>query len=227
MASDEPADEASGAAALRSAYARGLFDHFVIRRARGTDLSAQDVHLLLGWEAEGVPEAWVVEGIDAAFAKLREAPASISECRRYVLKVVEARREKPAEADAATGRGAAATEAEAGLPAPFCAAEPGPLRQLRLLCLHGRAEVAAAAGELCEELRALPPEALVTFELLLGLDGRLEEAVVAALPEAEREALEEEAQRVLRRERRGADAAAARRARTRAYRALLEVPPLS
>ena len=73
----------------------------------------------------------------------------------------------------------------------------------------------------------MPAEALVSFEVLLGLESRLEEAVVALLPDEEQEALAEEAQRMLRRERRGADAAAARRARTRAYRALLEVPPLS
>ena len=73
----------------------------------------------------------------------------------------------------------------------------------------------------------MPTEALVSFEVLLGLELRLEEAVVALLPDEEQEALAEEAQRMLRRERRGADAAAARRARTRAYRALLEVPPLS
>jgi hypothetical protein len=170
----------------------------------------------------------VVEGIDVAFAKLREAPASISECRRYVLKVVEARREKPAEASADGGAEAASGEApEARIPAPFCAEEPGPLRQLRLLCRHPRAEVATAAERLCAELRLMPAEALVRFDVLLGLESRLEEAVVALLPDEEQEALEEEAQRMLRRERRGADAAAARRARTRAYRALLEVPPLS
>jgi phosphoribosylaminoimidazolecarboxamide formyltransferase/IMP cyclohydrolase len=85
----------------------------------------------------------------------------------------------------------------------------------------------AAAERLCDELRLMPAEALVRFDVLLGLELRLEEAVVALLPDEEQEALEEEAQRMLRRERRGADAAAARRARTRAYRALLEVPPLS
>jgi hypothetical protein len=230
MSEDSEAESGAGDAAssLPSTYARGLFDHFVSRRARGTDLSSQDVHLLLGWEAEGIPEGWVVEGIDVAFAKLREAPASISECRRYVLKVVEARREKPVEA-VANGAGAAAGDdtPQAGVPAPFCADEPGPLRQLRLLCRHPRAEVAAASERLCEELRLMPAEALVSFEVLLGLESRLEEAVVALLPDEEQEALAEEAQRMLRRERRGADAAAVRRARTRAYRALLEVPPLS
>jgi hypothetical protein len=230
MSEDSEAESGAGGAAssLPSTYARGLFDHFVTRRARGTDLSSQDVHLLLGWEAEGIPEGWVVEGIDVAFAKLREAPASISECRRYVLKVVEARRERPAEASAEGGADGSTGQApEAGLPAPFCADEPGPLRQLRLLCRHPRAEVAAASERLCEKLRLMPAEALVSFEVLLGLELRLEEAVVALLPDEEQEALEEEAQRMLRRERRGADAAAARRARTRAYRALLEVPPLS
>ena len=230
MSEDSEAKSGAGGAAssLASTYARGLFDHFVSRRARGTDLSSQDVHLLLSWESEGIPEGWVVEGIDVAFAKLREAPASISECRRYVVKVVEARREKPAEEVANGGAEASSGEApEAGLPAPFCAEEPGPLRQLRLLCRHPRAEVAAAAERLCEALRLMPVEALVRFEVLLGLELRLEEAVVALLPAAEQEALAEEAQRMLRRERRGADAAAARRARTRAYRALLEVPPLS
>lgn len=225
MAADQPTE---GAEALRSSYARGLFDHFVSRRARGTDLSSQDVHLLLSWESEGIPEGWVVEGIDVAFAKLREAPASISECRRFVLKVVEARREKPAE-EVANGAGAVSVDGapEAGIPALFCDDEPGPLRQLRLLCRHPRAEVATASERLCEELRLMPVEALVSFEVLLGLESRLEEAVVALLSDEEQEALAEEAQRMLRRERRGADAAAARRARTRAYRALLEVPPLS
>lgn len=227
MASEEPADEADGAEALRSAYARGLFDHFVSRRARGTDLSSQDVHLLLVWEAEGVPEAWVVEGIDAAFAKLREAPASISECRRYVLKVVEAKREVEAVENSGTATAADEEGEASALPAPFCADEPAPLRQLRMLCGHPRTEVAEAAEALCGQLRALPSEKLTSFEFLLGLDAQLEDAVVAALPEAEREELEEEAQRMVRRERRGADAAALRRARTRAYRALLEVPPLS
>jgi hypothetical protein len=145
-----------------------------------------------------------------------------------VLKVVEARRERPAEASAEGGADGSTGQApEAGVPAPFCADEPGPLRQLRLLCRHPRAEVAAASERLCEELRLMPTEALVSFEVLLGLELRLEEAVVALLPDEEQEALEEEVQRMLRRERRGADAAAARRARTRAYRALLEVPPLS
>jgi hypothetical protein len=57
MSEDSEAESGAGGAAssLPSTYARGLFDHFVTRRARGTDLSSQDVHLLLSWEAEGIP----------------------------------------------------------------------------------------------------------------------------------------------------------------------------
>lgn len=199
-----------------SAYGRALFEYFVRRRGRGTDLSSQDVALLLRWEEDGVPEPWVVEGIDAAFAKLREAPASISECRRHVLKVVEKRRED-----------AAPVAAESGVPAQALDDEPAPIRVLRSLCRHDRSEVAAAATQLLEAVMAQSEEARVSFAVLGALDGQLEASVMAALPASEQAAVEEETEQMLRRERRAPDASSRRRARTRAYRALLGVPPLT
>lgn len=217
MAEDgERQDGAEAMQVIASAYGRVLFDYFVQRRGRGTDLSSQDVQLLLRWEEEGVPEQWVVEGIDAAFAKLREAPSSISECRRHVLKVVEKRREVDAP-----------TEPAAEPPATSREEEPAPIRALRALTGHERPEVASAASELLEAVLAEPEEARHAFELLGGLDGRLEAAVLARLPEADREAVRAEAAQMLRRERRAPDAAAARRAQTRAYRSYLGIPPLS
>lgn len=65
-------------------YARAAVEHFVRLRGKGTAVSAADEALLLSWEADGIPLEIVLEGVDTAFERKREAPKSLSECGRWV-----------------------------------------------------------------------------------------------------------------------------------------------
>lgn len=71
-------------------YAHAIVEHFVLLRGKGSAVSSADEGLLLGWEDEGIPLDIVIEGIDLTFDRSRDAPRSLSQCRRWVKKLFKA-----------------------------------------------------------------------------------------------------------------------------------------
>jgi hypothetical protein len=65
-------------------YARQIATVFIDRRGRGTALSSADQQLLWQWERDGLSIDDVLRGIDEAFARKREPPASLRACRRWI-----------------------------------------------------------------------------------------------------------------------------------------------
>lgn len=57
---------------------------FVIRRGRGTALSAADIDALESWIRAGHSWFDVLHAVDTAFAKLRNPPASLRACARFL-----------------------------------------------------------------------------------------------------------------------------------------------
>ncbi len=57
-------------------------EHFLAIRGKGCAVSSADEALLLGWESEGIPMDIVIDGIDLAFERKRDAPKSLQQCGR-------------------------------------------------------------------------------------------------------------------------------------------------
>jgi hypothetical protein len=208
---------------LASDYVRDVFAYFTTRRARGTDLSAIDEELLLSWEREGVPLAWVIEGIDHTFARLVEPPASLAECAASVRRIIRAHGQAVASGG---GRQAPApvetTDAAPPTLAPASAAwltdEPDVVRRLRERAARLDGLLAAAHEEVLQQWRALPDAEAVDAERLAELDERVEAALLARLDAAQLREVSDEAATQLRAEGRVGDPRATRRARSRALR---------
>jgi hypothetical protein len=161
---------------------------FIRRRGTPFLLSPKDFGLLREWRSLGVPLQAIEQGIDEAFTRREERGAtgrvnSLSYCRDAVLSAWERR----AEAAAGRGSGRAAAEPEIG------PALDG--LQRRLL------DVARRRGDLADPLAAVarsvvrlrgsqrPPDQIEAS--LARLDKKLASALYAALPEAERDAVDE------------------------------------
>ena len=200
-------------------YVRAVFAHFVALRGRGTDLSAIDEQLLLRWEAAGLPLAWVIEGIDAAFAKLREPPASLSDCTRYVNKVAKAHRTEHA-ADPAQSPVSAfpAAPPVANGGASEDSDEPASIRRLRRLATGDDPLLGPACAFVLDALIALGPLADLPPDELASIDDRVEAALWERLTDADRARLDDKALQAAAAQGRGGDARAERRARSRAVR---------
>ncbi len=59
-------------------------EHFLAIRGKGCAVSSADEALLLGWESEGIPMDIVIDGIDLAFERKRDAPKSLQQCGRWI-----------------------------------------------------------------------------------------------------------------------------------------------
>ena len=200
---------------------------FIRRRGTPFLLSPRDFSLLREWRALGVPLEAIEQGIDEAFSRREERAAtgrvnSLGYCRDAVLSAWERR----AEAAAGRGRGPSA---------------PLDVRPL-LEALESRiSEVASRRPDLHDPLDAAmrsvarlresgrePDQAEAS---LARLDKKLASALYAALPEAEREALDDRVRRALEPARGRMDEATAEktmRALTRrCVRELLDLPRLT
>lgn len=109
-------------------FARALTDAFVERRGRGSALSAADRHLADGWEADGVPLDVVLDGIDAAFERRRDAPRSLKDCKRWVTAAIKKWRASGSVVEGAGDFAASPSGAAPSTPADASAPTPPPQR---------------------------------------------------------------------------------------------------
>lgn len=138
-------------------YAQRVVEHFLLRRQKASAESSRDQVQIEKWEVEGIPVGTVLDGIDRAFAALREPPKSVCACGRWVRGL---------------HRDAAAP------PEPHAADVPQPVAatlqdSLRTFASETAGPVARACATLADEL-----DAIVAVEGRIGLD------VLQALPEA-------------------------------------------
>jgi hypothetical protein len=163
-------------------FVAAVAEHFIKRRGRGAMLSPADLSCLAAWEEEGISPAAAIRGIDEAFRRGAEI-RSLRQCRW----AVEEERRK----------------AQAGAVARAAGEEPSPETKL-----------AALAAALDEAARGVPPahrealaEALAAVRKIAAESGAVENAadvqsalddvendlfakIEAAMPPAERAALE-------------------------------------
>jgi hypothetical protein len=121
-------------------FAQRITGFFLARSGRATTLSAADQQYLLELERAGVPFDVLVQGVEAAFAAKREAPRSLSECKRWITAARKA-------AGAAETAAEAGGQTAAGAVAQVVAPEPrGPsLRERILVRMRSMAQTTAHA----------------------------------------------------------------------------------
>jgi hypothetical protein len=176
------------------AYYEAAEAAFIRRRGTPFLLSPKDFALLREWRALGVPIAAVEAGIDDAFTRREERSAvgrvnSLSYCRDAVLEAWERL------SDAARGKGEAASGADVDVPASIDALSER-LRESasRRPELAGPLEAARAS---LARLRGSRKTAEEIENSLARLDRRLAKDLHAALPDAERAAVDAEISRQL------------------------------
>jgi hypothetical protein len=159
-------------------------EHFIKRRGRGAMLSPADLSCLTAWEEEGVTAAAAVRGIDEAFRRGGEI-RSLRQCRwaveaeRRKAGAPRAAAEEPPLEDKLAALAAALEEAARGAGAPY----------------RGTIGKAAAA---VRKLAADSAGAVETQRALDAVEDGLLAEVEAAVPPAERAALEAAAREKLR-----------------------------
>jgi hypothetical protein len=200
---------------------------FIRRRGTPFLLSPRDFALLREWRALGVTIEAVAQGIDDAFSKREERGAtgkinSLAYCRDAVLSAWERR------AEAAVGAGKGRSEAPPDAAGAIAALETS------------LAAVAGRRADLAEQLesarrsleRLAEKRSVEEIEASLArLDKKLATALLEALPEAERDALEAAVTERLEKAGARMDAEAADRTRRaltrRALRERLDLPRLT
>lgn len=208
--SDNPPPETAVSA---DEYFLEIESHFARVRETTFLFSAKDWALMKGWHEQGIPLAIVVEAIDTAFAKRREAGrkrtiSSLSYCRHAVEELWNERK------DLYVGKGEAVPEAEPSSAADVLARE---LRESGATLrpeLQELMERAAAEVENATKKRSVP----MIEQELLEIEGRLLDEITARLEESERSELE---QLVTQQLRGLADDAAGRRTRAANVKRLL------
>lgn len=161
-------------------YFLEIESHFAQRRNTPFILSAKDWALMKKWREEGVPLPVVIEAIDQVFERnetsgRRKVISSLSYCRHAVKELWEERRELQ-----------------------ICDGEPVPEENAAELLEALAADVelsqapAALASSTATEVRALEREKSVPRieELLIDLERRMDEQILAVLPPDERTAIE-------------------------------------
>jgi len=186
-------------------FAEGVVAYFVDLRGKGAGVSALDQHEILRWERDGVPLHVVLAGIDDAFARRKEPPKSVRDCKRWVTAQQKLWTTRAGNAalgvDAPNPSRAVARAIDAGgwtqdrdaapaVPAvqqvatwlDACAAAA---EDAARCSLEGRAALQAAAAALRTEVDAIvADEGALPPALLLVIDDALAELVSRALPEA-------------------------------------------
>lgn len=69
-------------------YVRTIVEAFIERRGKGTAVSSADMHLVGAWENAGISVDAALRGIDTAFSRRRQPPASLVACNRHVQQTV-------------------------------------------------------------------------------------------------------------------------------------------
>jgi hypothetical protein len=175
------------------AYYQAAEAAFIRRRGTPFLLSPRDFALLKEWRAVGIPVEAVEAGIDEAFSRREERGASgrvnsLAYCSDAVLEAWERR------AETARGRG---TDAE---PEPDAKAALAELIRGLEECRNRRPDLAAALDSALRSLARLEASGRAAEDIegsLARLDRRLAGQLYAALPEAEREAVDREIDRLL------------------------------
>ena len=187
--------------------------HFARVRETTFLFSAKDWALMKGWHDQGIPLAIVIEAIDTAFAKRREAGrkrtiSSLSYCRHAVEELWNERK------DLYVGKGDAVPEEQPSNAVAILARElrdsGASLRpELQELMERAAREVESAAAK-----RSVP----MIEQELLDIEGRLLDDITTRLSESERGELDQQVAQQLR----GlADDAAGRRTRAANVKRLL------
>jgi hypothetical protein len=168
--------------------------HFASRRETPFLFSAKDWTLLKSWRDDGIPLAVVIEAIDACFDKRAESGrkktiSSLSYCRHAVKDLWSDRKDLlvGSESSAPETRPSEQLKALSELLLTAAGSQPG--GKVRELLESSAAEVSALS-----RLRSVPS----IEERLLEIEGTLIEQLNAAISPAEREALEQELDAVLR-----------------------------
>lgn len=175
------------------AYYQAAEAAFIRRRGTPFLLSPRDFALLKQWRALGIPVEAVEAGIDDAFSRREERGAagrvnSLAYCRDAVLEAWERR------AETARGRGTSG-----GAEPDAKAALAGLIRGLEE-CRSRRPDLAAALDPALRSLARLEGSNRTAEDIegsLARLDRRLAGQLYGTLSEAEREAVDEEVDRLL------------------------------
>ena len=201
-------------------YYEGAEAAFIRRRGTPFLLSPKDFGLLKEWRALGIPLETVERGIDDAFSRRAERGAvgrinSLSYCRDAVLSAWETR------AETSVGRGSARQSEEPDRSAALAAL----IERLQeaLAKENTLTELLEAALRSVLRLADSPKSAGEVEASLARIDKKLASALLEALPEAERQAIEQDVASLLERAVSRMDPAAAQKtARALARRAVRE-----
>lgn len=172
-------------AAADASYFTEIEAHFAMRRGTPFVVSAKDWALMKEWAAHGIPLPVVVEAIDAVFEKnessgRRKVISSLSYCRHAVKEIWHDRKELQV--------------GEGGI-----VPEEAPLAALELLAAELASSSVPEVSGYAETLRSLSREKSVprVEERLIELEREMIDAVLAAAPAEEREAVRHEVVRAL------------------------------
>lgn len=184
-------------------FAEGVVAYFVDRRGKGASVSALDQHELLRWERDGVPMHVVLAGIDDAFARRKEPPKSVRDCKRWVTAQQKLWTAREGNASVAVDSPGPSREVARALDAggwrPVAAPEPAaPPEQQVMAWLaacdeaanarergsdDGRQALQAAVAALRTEVDSIVrDEGMLPTAMLLVLDDALVELVQRGLP---------------------------------------------
>lgn len=170
--------------------------YFILRRGRGSTLSASDIDALESWARDGYAWLEILAAIDEAFAKLRTPPSTLRGVRRFLPKneLLEELLD-PRILEAAFGAPQPDTHLDAPTPDsnPAAAATAKAKAALQEAAARANSELARSCYlDLLQELEDREAEGPVPPDTLAILDEALALYGLERLPTAQRERIERE-----------------------------------